>query len=131
MNHILKFRRYRLALGAMAVSLLGASVVGAESLDFSNPAVVMSGDAVIASGTCIAKYVAILNDESQPAESVGKNVAKHCNREITRSAGLAAWLAGNPDDFSKNLKYAQEELTTNAVLRFRLAAQNVRLAQDR
>jgi hypothetical protein len=108
-------------------SILGLIAAGAASAainpDFSNPAVAMSGEAVIASGTCIAKYVAILDDRSKPAAEIGQLIAQHCAREISRSAGLASWMIGKPEDFSKNLKYMREELTTGAVLRARAAHQ--------
>jgi len=102
--------------------MLGAGYAhGAINTDFTNPAVTMSGEAVVASGTCIGKYAVMLDDRSKPAAEIGQRVAKRCAREISRSAGLASWLVGKPEDFTKNLRYTQEALTTNAVLRARAA----------
>lgn len=110
-----------------ALSAVGFVAAGAANAainpDFSNPAVAMSGEAVVASGTCIAKYVVILDDRSKPAAEIGQRVAKHCAREISRSAGLASWMLGKPEEFSKNLKYTREELTTSSVLRARATRQ--------
>ncbi len=110
-----------LASWAMAGGCLGASGLAnaADGPDFSNPAVAISSDAVIASGTCIAKYAAILDDRSKPAAQIGQRVARRCAAVISRSAGLASWMAGRPDDFAKNLKYMREELTTQTVVRIR------------
>jgi len=107
-----------------AGALLCASAAGAAvNPDFSNPAVALSGEAVVASGTCIARYVVLLDDRSKPAAEIGQRVARRCSREISRSAGLASWMVGRPEEFSKNLRYTQDELTTNAVLRARAARQ--------
>ena len=81
----------------------------------------MSSEAVIASGACIARYTVILDDPSKPAGQIGRQIAKHCAKEIARSAGLASWMMGKPEEFAKNLKYAREDLTTNTVLRYRAA----------
>lgn len=89
--------------------------------DFSNPAVAMSRDAVIASGTCIAKYAALLDDGAKPAAEIGQRVAKRCTGEIARSAGLSSLLVGRPEDYAKNRRYLSEDLTTNAVVRMRAA----------
>jgi hypothetical protein len=103
---------------SIGAALLCVGIANADT-DFSNPAVVLSGQAVIASGACIAKYTASLDDGIKPAEEIAHQVAKHCSREIRRSAGLASYMTGKPEEFQKNLKYAQESLTTNAVVRFR------------
>src|ERR1700760_1915395 len=106
---------------------LGPNVAGAAvGPDFANPAVIMSGPAVIASGTCIAKYAAALDDDSKPAAAIGRRVARRCAKEISRSAGLASWMNGKPEDFAKNLKYTQDDLTTGAVIRSRAAAKRHR-----
>lgn len=105
-----------------AVGFLAATIANAESApDFSNPATAMSSEAVIASGTCIAKYAAALDDRSKSAAEIGQRVAKRCAREISRSAGLATWMTGQPGNFAKNLKYTQQDLTTSTVLRYRAA----------
>jgi hypothetical protein len=118
-----------LAAVVSAAGLLGFRLANAAiDPDFANPAITMSGEAVLASGTCIAKYAVMLDDHSKPAAQIGQRVAKRCAKEITRSAGLATWMAGNPDDFAKNLKYARDDLTTGAVLRVRAAAKRQRTA---
>jgi len=110
------------ALSAAGLIAAGAAHAAIDP-DFSNPAVAMSGEAVVASGECIAKYVVILDDRSKPAAEIGQRVAKRCSREISRAAGLASWMVGRPEQFSKNLKYTQEELTTATVVRARAARQ--------
>jgi hypothetical protein len=111
-----------LAAGLAAAGLFAATLANAEvAPDFSNPAVAMSSAAVIASGACIAKYAAALDDQSKPAAEIGQRVARRCAKAISRSAGLATWMNGKPQDFAKNLKYAQQDLTTNTVLRYRAA----------
>ena len=114
------FARFAAAV-SIGSALLCAGVAQADT-DFSNPAVALSGQALIASGTCIAKYTASLDDARKPAADIGKLVAGHCSKEIRRSAGLASWMVGKPDEFQKTLKYAQESITTNAVVRFRASA---------
>jgi len=115
----------RLASALASLVISGSSLAiadvanAAAGPDFSNPAVAISSDAVIASGTCIAKYAVLLEDRSKPAEQIGQRVARRCAAVISRSAGLASWMAGRPDDFAKNLKYMREELTTNTVARIR------------
>ncbi len=75
-----------LAVALAAAGLCNATLAGAETKpDFTNPAVGMSSEAVIAEGA------------------------------------LASWMMGKPEEFAKNLKYAQEDLTTNTVLRYRAA----------
>lgn len=111
------------ALAAAGV-LTASLALAAMSPDFTDPAVTMSGEAVIASGTCIAKYAAKLDDPSRPAAEIGQHIAKRCAKQISRSAGLASWMAGKPEDFAKNLKYAREDLTTNAVLRYRAGSKH-------
>jgi hypothetical protein len=106
-----------------AALLASGTAHAAITVDFSNPAVSLSGEAIVASGTCIAKYAAMLDDRSKPAAEIGQRVAQRCAREISRSAGLASWMVGKPEEFSKNLKYTQDELTTNAVVRLRAARQ--------
>ena len=116
-----KFKRAGLAAAvSIGAALFCAGIANAET-DFSNPAVALSGQAMIASGACIAKYTVRLDDGLKPAAEIGQLVAKHCSREIRRSAGLASWMVGKPDEFQQNLKYAQESLTTNAVVRYRAA----------
>jgi len=121
--------RFKIATSVALATLSGAALLAAPSAyaainpDFSNPAVTMSGEAVVASGTCIAKYAVMLDDRSKPAAEIGQRVAKRCAREISRSAGLASWMVGKPEEFRKNLKYTQDELTTNAVMRIRAAHQ--------
>lgn len=108
------------AIAAWALAgLLSAHTVGAAVTDFANPAVAMSGDAIIASGSCIARYTTTLDDGSKPVVSIGRLVARHCAREISRAAALAAWMAGKPEDFAENLRYTQQDLTTATVLRHR------------
>lgn len=108
---------------AIGTTCMGASWARADvNPDFTNPAVTLSGEAVIASGTCIAKYASILDDRSKPAAQIGQRVAKRCAKEIALSAGLASWMVGKPDEFAKNLKYTKEDLTTGAVVRSRAAA---------
>jgi hypothetical protein len=109
-----------IALLSAGFSLFGATAASADT-DFTNPAVALSGQAVIASGTCIAKYAASLDDRTKPAEEIGRLIAKRCSKEISRSAGLASWMVGKPEEFQKNLKYTQDKLTTNAVERSRAA----------
>ena len=112
---------FRVALAAaLATAPFAGLIAHAEvAPDFSNPGIVMSSEAVIASGTCIAKYAAVLNDQSKSATEIGRRVAKRCAGEISRSAGLATWMTGKPDEFAKNLRYTQQVLTTNTVLRYR------------
>jgi ATP-dependent protease ClpP protease subunit len=103
-----------------AAGLLTARIANAgTALDFSSPAIAMSSEAVIASGVCIAKYAAALDDQSKSAAEIGQRVARRCAKQISRSAALATWMSGKPDDFARNLKYAQQDLTTNTVLRYR------------
>jgi hypothetical protein len=85
----------------------------------------MSSEAVIQSGTCIAQFAAKFDDQSRPAVEIGRRIAKRCATQISRSVGLATWMAGKPQDFAKNLKYAQEDLTTNTVLRHRANAKHL------
>jgi hypothetical protein len=107
------------AIAATAV-LLGATLASAaDSPDFSNPAVALSSEAVIASGTCIAKYAPLLEDRTRPAEEIGQRIARRCSKQISRSAGLASWMVGKPQEFAKNLKYTRDDLTTRTVLRYR------------
>ncbi len=121
--------RFKIAASVAVAALTAAGLVAsgaahaATNPDFSNPAVAMSGEAVVASGTCIAKYAVILDDRTKPAAEIGQRVARRCAREISRSAGLASWMLGRPEEFSKNLKYTREELTTGSVLRSRAARQ--------
>jgi hypothetical protein len=111
-----------LAVALAAAGLCNAAFAGAATRpDFTNPAVGMSSEAVIASGVCIARYAVILDDPSKPAGQIGRQIAKHCAKEISRSAGLASWMMGKPEEFAKNLKYAREDLTTSTVLRYRAA----------
>jgi hypothetical protein len=120
-----KLRRVWTAAAATA-GLCVAGVAGAAANpDFTDPAIVMSTEAVIQSGTCIAKFAVRLDDQSRPAAQIGQRIARHCATQISRSAGLASWMAGKPQDFAKNLKYAQEDLTTNAVLRHRESAKRL------
>jgi hypothetical protein len=114
----LKFKSASLAAVCACAGLFAATTASAET-DFTNPAVALSGQAVIASGTCIAKYAASLDDNTKPAAEIGQRVAKRCSKEISRSAGLASWMVGKPEEFQKNLKYTQEHLTTDAVVRMR------------
>jgi hypothetical protein len=122
--------RFKIATSAALATLAGVALLAAGianaaiNPDFSNPAVAMSGQAVVASGTCIAKYAVMLDDRTKPASEIGQRVAKRCAHEISRSAGLASWMVGKPEEFSKNLRYTQDELTTNAVLRLRAARQS-------
>jgi hypothetical protein len=119
-----QFGSIHLAMAAtLAVAgLCSASIAGAAArLDFTNPAVGVSSEAIVASGACIARYTFILDDQSKPAAQIGRQIAKHCAREISRSARLTSWMMGKPGEFAKNLKYAQEVLTTNTVLRHRSA----------
>jgi len=119
----LKSNHTALAAALAAAGLFAATMASSEAApDFSNPAIAMSSEAVIASGACIAKYAAALDDQSKPAAEIGQRVAKRCAKEISRSAGLATWMMGKPENFAKNLKYAQQDLTTNTVLRYRAAS---------
>ncbi len=117
-------------LAALSVAGLFAcgGAVAAMNPDFANPAVAMSGEAVIASGTCIAKYASALDDRSKPAAEIGQKVAKRCAKQISRSAGLASWMVGKPEDFEKNLKYTREDLTTNAVERSRASVRKSKIS---
>ncbi len=115
--------------GSIAVLCAAAalySIAARAETDFSNPAVALSGRAVIESGTCIAKYAARLDDDTKPAAEIGLLVAKRCAKEISRSAGLASWMVGKPEEFQKNLKYAREDLTTSAIVRMRAATAHQR-----
>ncbi|MGO9992058.1 MAG: hypothetical protein ACLPTF_06040 [Steroidobacteraceae bacterium] len=124
------FKVKNAALTALLSSaLLGTGVASAAiNPDFSNPAIAMTSDAVIASGACIAKYAAILDEPSKPAAEIGQRVAKRCAKEISRSAGLASWMIGKPEEYPKNLKFIQEDLTTSTVVRSRAAAKRQRTA---
>jgi len=116
-------RRTSLLLTAAVMLVAAGTAVGAaNTVDFNNPATAMSSDAVVASGTCIAKYVRVFDDATKPAAEIAQRVAKRCAKEISKSAGLASFMVGRPDEYAKNLRYTQEELTTNAVLRARAAA---------
>jgi hypothetical protein len=118
----LKAKHMAMAAALAAAGLFVAMIANAEAPpNFSNPAIAMSSEAVIASGACIAKYAAALDDQSKSAAEIGQRVARRCAREISRSAGLATWMNGKPQDFAKNLKYAQQDLTTNTVVRYRAA----------
>jgi len=119
------------AIGMLAALTAAAAAASAGDLDFSNPAVALSSDAVVASGSCIAKYTVRLDDPSQSAELIAGQVAEHCAKEISLAAGMSAFLEGKPEDYAKNLKYAQEELTKNAVMRHRTATDPTKLAQLR
>ncbi len=121
MRNFVSLKNVRVAtVLAAGVGLVAAMTAGAEvTADFSNPATAISGAAVIASGTCIAKFATALDDRSKPATEIAQLVAQRCAKEISKSAGLASWMVGKPDDYAKNLKYVREELTTNAVLRLR------------
>jgi hypothetical protein len=117
-----KAKHMALVTALTAAGLLSATIANAEvAPDFSNPAIAMSSEAVIASGACIAKYAAALNDQSKSAAEIGQRVARRCAKEISRSAGLATWMNGKPENFAKNLRYTQQDLTTNTVLRYRAA----------
>lgn len=114
------------------IAIAGLFIAGfasAAELDFSNPAVAISSKAVVDSGTCIAKYTVRLNNASQSVATVAKAVAKHCDSEISLSAGLAAFLTGKPEEFTNNLKYAREELTAHAVERYRANTGMIQVAQ--
>jgi hypothetical protein len=118
----LKAKHMAMAAALAAAGLFAAMIANAEAPpNFSNPAIAMSSEAVIASGACIAKYAAALDDQSKSAAEIGQKVARRCAKEISRSAGLATWMNGNPENFAKNLKYTQQDLTTNTVLRYRAA----------
>jgi len=119
------------AIGMLAALTATATTASAADLDFSNPAVALSSDAVVASGSCIAKYTVRLDDLSISAEVIAGQVAEHCAKEISLAAGMSAFLAGKPEDFTKNLKYVQEELTKNAVMRHRTATDATKLVQLR
>jgi len=124
MRNIINLNSVRFAaVLAAGAGLFGTMASNAEvTVDFSNPATAMSGAAVIASGTCIAKFATVLDDPSKSATEIGQLVAQRCAKEISKSAGLASFMVGKPDEYAKNLKYAQEELTTNAVLRLRASS---------
>jgi hypothetical protein len=116
----LKAKHMAMAAALTVAGFFAAMIANAEAApDFSNPAIAMSSEAVIASGACIAKYAAALDDQSKSAVEIGQRVARRCAKEISRSAGLATWMNGNPENFAKNLKYTQQDLTTNTVLRYR------------
>jgi hypothetical protein len=72
-----------------------------------------------------------LDDPAKSPEVVAGQVAEHCAKEISLAAGLSAFLEGKPEDYTKNLKYAQEELTKNAVVRHRTPMDATKLAQLR
>ena len=115
-------RKHTAAVLLSAATLLCAGVAGAAiNQDFTNPAVAMSNDAIVASGTCIAKYATRLDNGAKPVADVAQLVANRCAKEISRSAGLAAWMMGKPEDFARNLQYAREELTVTTIQRTRAA----------
>jgi hypothetical protein len=114
-------RKYTAAFLSVATLLVAGTAGAAINQDFSNPAVGMSNDAIVASGTCIGKFAARFDDGSKPVAAIAQQVAKRCAKEISRSAGLAAWMMGKPEDFAKNLQYAREELTVTTIERARAA----------
>ncbi len=122
-SKILSAKRVMVATVGMAAGLLGADLsLAAVEQDFSNPAIALSNEALVQTGTCIAHYAVKLDDGASPAAVVGRQVAARCAKQISLSAGLASWMSGKPGDYSKNLQYGREDLTTNAVLRHRAAA---------
>lgn len=128
MRNTFTLQRVRWAAGLAYVGLFGAMAAHADfTADFANPATAISGEAIIASGTCIAKYAAALDDRRKTPAEIGQAVAQRCAKEISRAAGLTAWMVGKPDDYAKNLQYTREELTTNAVIRLRAATEKTRL----
>lgn len=128
MNSKATLKRVPWVAGLATTALFGAMAAHAEfTADFSNPATAISGEAIIASGTCIAKYAVALDDRTKTAAEIGRLVADRCAKEISKAAGLSAWMIGKPDDYAKNLQYIREELTANAVLRVRAATDKSRL----
>src|ERR1700682_6495561 len=77
-----------LAVALAALGLCNVTIAGAETEpDFTNPAVGMSSQAVIASGACIARYTVILDAPWKPAGLIGRQIAKALregNRSIRR-----------------------------------------------
>jgi len=119
---IILTRKHTAAALLSVVTVLATGVSGAAiNQDFTNPAILMSNDAIVASGTCIAKYAARLDDGARSVADVAQLVAQRCAKEISRSAGLAAWMMGKPEDFAKNVQYTREELTVTTVERTRAA----------
>src|ERR1700712_5095594 len=115
-SHGLNLMQTRLLSGMKTLRVLSTLCIGAATLpafagtqgidtDFTNPAVEMTGQALVASGRCIAKYAVKLDDGSKPAPEIGQRIAKQCARQISRSAGLASWMLGKPEEYGKNLKY--------------------------
>jgi hypothetical protein len=115
-------RKHTAATLLSVATVLAAGVAGAAiNQDFTNPAVAISNDAIVASGTCIAKFAARLDDGAKPVTDVAQLVAQRCAKEISRSAGLAAWMMGKPEDFAKNVQYTRQELTVTTIERARAA----------
>lgn len=96
-----------------------AVCASASAQDFANPAVNITNEAMVASGACIARSISELDDGSKAAPYVAKLVAARCAKQISRSVGLATLMVGKPDEYAKNLRYTNEELTANAVVRAR------------
>jgi hypothetical protein len=115
-------RKHTAAVFVSVATFLGAGVAAAAiNQDFTNPAVAMSNEAIVASGTCLAKFATRLDDGTKPVAEVAQLVAKRCAKEISRSAGLAAWMMGKPEDFAKYVRYTREELTVATIERTRAA----------
>jgi hypothetical protein len=103
----------------MATAFIGALSTQALGQELQNPAIAMTNEAMVATGTCVAKYVSRLDNSSLEPEAVAKQVAARCRQLISRSVGLATMMSGRPDDYAKNLEYINAVFTTNAVVRSR------------
>jgi hypothetical protein len=109
-------------IALMASIALGILSSQAHAQALQNPAITMTNEAMVATGTCVAKYVNRFDNSKFEAAAVAKRVAARCQQAITRSVGLATMMSGRPDDYAKNLEYINAVFTTNAVVRSRAAS---------
>lgn len=110
----------RSAITALMASLaMGVLTSQAYADTLQNPAIAMTNEAMVATGTCVAKYVNRLDNANLEPTAVAKQVAARCQHTIARSVGLATLMSGRPDDYAKNLEYINAVFTTNAVVRSR------------
>ena len=110
------------ALMASAALALGVLSGPAQAQSAQDPAIAMTNEAMVATGSCVAKYVGRLDKSGLEPAVVAKQVAARCQRMIARSVGLATMMTGRPDDYAKNLAYMNVVFTTNAVVRSRAAS---------
>lgn len=118
-----KFNTPRPVIAMMASAALALCVLAgpAQSQVTQKAAIAMTNEAMVATGSCVAKYVGRLDNRSLEPAVVAKQVAARCQRTIARSVGLATMMTGRPDDYAKNLAYINAVFTTNAVVRSRAA----------